>query len=155
MNIIQVPLNELYQLGPEGRIFGRQFDLALISWQTDGEFDCSLFKSDEIPTDANYWLGKTTGGTNFFGYTSDVYDQACAVREQAGLDHAAGNQADADALRIINQDVPLIPIYYHPDAYLVKNDVCGISENYLTFSDFLVDLQDILIEPNCIDEEQE
>jgi len=128
VNISQLPASELYLPGPDGPIFGRQFDLALLSWQTGGSFDCGLFTISEIPTDANYWVGEKTGGANYYGFSNSTYDENCLISQQSGLDHTAGFQADQENLQLISQSLPFISIYHHLKAVLVKNEIEGFLE---------------------------
>jgi peptide/nickel transport system substrate-binding protein len=44
---------ELYAPGPEGPIFGRNFDLALVSWQKTQGDSCELYRSAAIPNSGN------------------------------------------------------------------------------------------------------
>lgn len=67
-----LPVAQLYQPGPDGLIFGRQFDLALISWQKMNLSSCQLYTSDQIPTSANSWVG-----TNVSGFSDATFDRAC------------------------------------------------------------------------------
>ena len=129
VNLTQLPANELYAPGPDGRIFGRKFDLALFSWQTEDRFNCEWFMSGEIPTDANYWLGEKTGGANYYGFSDVNYDAACIASQQSGLDHGAALQADQQNLQLLNQRLPFITIYHQPKAYLVKKGIEGLENN--------------------------
>ena len=126
-NITQLPLSALYQPGPDGLLFGRKFDLALLSLQTAKSFECGLFSSAEIPSDANYWLGASTGGANFFGFASEAYDTACDDVEQSGLNHSLAEESAKSALRLLQTELPFIPLYYHPQAVLLQDGICGIS----------------------------
>ena len=146
-NITQIPLNELYQPGPGGRIFGRQFDLALLSWQTGADFNCGLFTTSEIPSDVNYWLGEKTGGANFYGYSNTAYDNACALNMQAGLDAAAADQAAREAIMFLVADLPVIPIYQHPHALLKRRDVC--MQNVNRASEFMLGIEQIYKDVSC------
>ena len=127
VNITQMPLNALYQPGPDGVLFGRAFDLALLSLQTSESFECGLFSSTEIPSDANYWLGESTGGANFFGYASEAYDAACRQAEQSGLNRSLAEESARSALQLLQTELPFIPLYYHPQAILLQDGTCGIS----------------------------
>jgi len=141
VNISQVPASELYQPGPDGLIFGRQFDLALLSWQTSGRFDCGLFTTSEIPTDVNYWMGEKTGGANYFGFSNLSYDETCALSEQGGLDTDTSAQAERNALQIINNELPFIPVYLHPASFLKSADVCAFVRNIDRKNEFLLDIE--------------
>lgn len=72
VTVQSLPVEQLYQPGPDGLIFGRQFDLALISWQKMNLNTCQLYTSDQIPTSANSWVG-----TNVVGFSDADFDRAC------------------------------------------------------------------------------
>lgn len=72
-----LPLEELYQPGPEGALFGRKFDLALVSWQTGSEPLCSLYRAKAVPSEANFWVG-----TNLAGFSDPAFEAACADAQQ-------------------------------------------------------------------------
>jgi peptide/nickel transport system substrate-binding protein len=126
VNITQLSASEIFKPGPEGHIFGRKFDLALLSWKTNGQLDCLWFMSGEIPSDANYWLGEKTGGANFYGISDGEFDTSCASAQQPGLDIGFSMQADQKNIQLLNQHLPFVTIYHLPGAYLVKNVVDGI-----------------------------
>jgi peptide/nickel transport system substrate-binding protein len=150
VNITQVPAGELYLPGPDGLIFGRQFDLALLSWQTGDDFNCRLFTSKEIPTDANYWMGELTGGANFFGFSNQVYDEACELGMQVGLDTSASDQSLGTALQVLNAELPFIPVYLHPRSYLWGSDVCGIIHETVQPRTFLMDIENLCSGDTCV-----
>lgn len=69
---LSMPLEELYLPGPEGPLFGRSFDLALVSWQPEHIKLCQLYTSDQIPSSINSWVG-----TNLAGLNNEEFDEAC------------------------------------------------------------------------------
>ena len=141
VNITQMPLNELYQSGPDGPIFGRKFDLALLSWKTDENFACDWFTTAEIPNDANYWLGEKTGGANYYGFSNTTYDQACDASRQHGLDAASSNEVAQEALSILSAELPFIPLYQHPSALLVSNELADIMGDNIELDDLFFDIE--------------
>ncbi|MCD6356026.1 MAG: hypothetical protein J7L66_01965 [Anaerolineaceae bacterium] len=141
VNITQMPLNELYQSGPDGPIFGRKFDLALLSWKTDENFACDWFTTAEIPNDANYWLGEKTGGANYYGFLNTTYDQACDASRQHGLDAASSNEVAQEALSILSAELPFIPLYQHPSALLVSNELADIMGDNIELDDLFFDIE--------------
>lgn len=72
-----LPLAQLYQPGPEGVLFGRKFDLALVSWQQVNEPLCALYRGKAVPSEANFWVG-----TNLAGFSDPAFEAACADIEQ-------------------------------------------------------------------------
>ena len=51
MSIETLPDEQLFQPGPEGVIFGRQFQASLFSWAVRDQPACQLFTTQEIPGD--------------------------------------------------------------------------------------------------------
>ncbi len=72
--VTALPADELYAPGPEGLVFGRQFDLTLIAWQAMPDLDCGYYQSRQIPSEENQWIG-----TNIAGLADEAYDQACST----------------------------------------------------------------------------
>lgn len=145
VTIEQKPLTELYLPGPDGVLFGRKFDLALLSMNIGSAPRCALFTSDEIATSANYWLGTSTGGSNFMGYRNPAYDQACKAAQSSGLDSAAYTANIQSTLQILSEDLPLIPLYHHQEFIAVKNDLCA-PENLDSLEKMLFSIESL--EPN-------
>mgnify|MGYP000879245544 FL=1 len=50
---LSMPLAELYRPGPEGSLFGRNFDMALVSWQPEHLDLCQMYTSDQVPSSIN------------------------------------------------------------------------------------------------------
>ena len=124
VNVIQMASDELFQPGPDGIIFGRKIDLALVPLQTRSEFDCGYFETKEIPTYANYWLGELTGGANFYGYSNPAYDAECERMKATGLDSALIQQTGGGLLQILSNDLPFIPMFHFPEGYLIRDTLC-------------------------------
>jgi peptide/nickel transport system substrate-binding protein len=118
---------DMYAAAPAGVIFGRAFDLAELGWTTGRIPPCYLYTTDEIPTEANGWLGTKHGGLNLTGYSNAAYDQACTNLISAGVDKAAALTANADALKILAEEVPVLPLFYHLKVMVSRPDLCGLT----------------------------
>ncbi len=145
VSVEQKPISELYQPGPDGILFGRNFDLALLSMNIGSEPHCGLFTSDEIPTKANYWLGTGTGGSNFMGYRVAAYDQACKAAQSSGLDNSVYTSNIQSTLQILSDTLPFIPLYHHPQYLIEKKDLC-LPENLNSLEKMLFSIESI--DPN-------
>jgi peptide/nickel transport system substrate-binding protein len=108
---------ELYAPGPEGVLFGRRFDLALMAWAPMDEPDCALYESWREPDADNQWIG-----TNISGLAVEAFDAACT---DAGL---ALPGAEADALRqaeVVYLDaLPAIPLFSEPRVIVTTTALC-------------------------------
>ena len=74
VSVSPLPLEQLYAPGPEGPLFGRDFEMALVSWQSDPVNRCATYMSKAIPSAANHWIG-----TNLAGLDDEAFDLACGA----------------------------------------------------------------------------
>jgi peptide/nickel transport system substrate-binding protein len=113
-----LPVETLYAPGPEGPLFGRRFDLALISWQSMPGGDCQLYQSWEMPSEENYWIG-----TNIAGLLNESYDNACAeaVLALPGEREEAIQQAE---LAFLN-NLPAVPLFSIPKIMVIPASWCA------------------------------
>lgn len=122
-------LDELYAPGPEGVLFGRQFHLALLSWENPGVQSCQLYASENIPSEVNYWIGG-----NIAGFANAEYDTACrdSILALPGelQSHALLNQIWAEQL-------PALPLVYHPRVLLFRPELNIPALYQGAISDFL------------------
>ncbi|MDY7077230.1 MAG: peptide ABC transporter substrate-binding protein [Chloroflexota bacterium] len=116
-----VPAEEFFSDGPDGLVFGRQFDLALFSWLNGLDAPCGLYLSTEIPAPENWWAA-----SNNPGYASDDYDAAC----QSALDALPGTEDYTrfhfEAQRIFSYDLPVLPLYFVPKLVVTRPGVSGV-----------------------------
>lgn len=116
-----LPPDVFYADGPDGPIFGRQFDLALFSWLNGVSAPCGLYLSTEIPTEENWWAT-----SNNPGYASEGYDQACRMATNALYGTESRLRASREAQRIFSRDLPVLPLYFVPRTVAVRSDVTGV-----------------------------
>ncbi len=92
--------DELYAPGPEGPLFGRNFDLALVSWQQTQMDACELYRSEAVPDTGNYWIG-----TNLSGLADGSFDAKCTAVGNAELLPSIGDGVD-----LIAEYLPAVPL---------------------------------------------
>jgi peptide/nickel transport system substrate-binding protein len=116
-----LPAEEFFADGPDGPVFGRQFELALFSWLNDFDPPCWLYLSAEVPGPENWWAT-----SNNPGYASADYDAAC----QATMDTFPGMEEYArlhrEAQRIFSYDLPVLPLYFVPKVVATRPEVRGV-----------------------------
>ncbi len=108
-----LPTAELYAPGPDGVLFGRQFDLALLSWQTAGQDPCRLYLSKAVPSADNAWIG-----TNLAGWADPAFDLARGEK-QMRLDPPESQ----DAWELLKAALPAVPLLPHPVVWASSQDV--------------------------------
>jgi peptide/nickel transport system substrate-binding protein len=117
-----LPVDTFYADGPDGPVFGRQFDLALFSWLNGIDAPCGLYLSSQIPQQENWWAT-----SNNPGYESEAYDQACrsALKAVYGTEAYVVHHRDAQA--IFSQDLPVLPLYFVPKLLALRPEVRGVT----------------------------
>ncbi|MFW6136145.1 MAG: peptide ABC transporter substrate-binding protein [Chloroflexota bacterium] len=115
-----LPVETFYADGPDGPLFGRQFDLALFSWLNGLDAPCELYLSTNIPREENWWAT-----SNNPGYSSQSYDQACrsALEAVYGTDGYVRHHREAQV--IFSQDLPVLPLYFVPRLLALHPEVRG------------------------------
>jgi peptide/nickel transport system substrate-binding protein len=131
VNFRSLPLTQFYTPGPDGVLFGRQFDLAEFSWSSGLVPPCQLFESSQIPSPANNWLM-----VNVTGYSNPVYDTTCQTARYTRPDNQDAyvkNQQLAQSL--FAAELPVIPLYFRPNLAVTRPDFCGLVMDATSRSD--------------------
>lgn len=108
INIETLPAEELYAPGPDGRLFGRNFDMALIAWQPLPVLDCNLYTSWNIPNSKNGWIG-----TNIAGFADEGYNGACADASLSNIN--VYNETLRQTEEIFINLLPAVPLISIPE----------------------------------------
>lgn len=110
----------LFGPGPDGRVFGRNFDLAQFHWESSLRPLCYLFTTPQIPSTENNWVG-----VNVSGYSSPEFDQACQAALQGVPESAEALAAHRRAQEIFTADIPALPLYMILKTAATRPDLCG------------------------------
>ena len=125
VNVKYLDQTALYAAGPDGQLFGRNFDLTEFAMgSTSMEPPCDWFSTSEIPNAANHWVG-----TNVSGYSNSAFDAACQTARQSLNDESAYAEAYRQAQSIFSQDLPVIPLYWRVKVAAARPEVCNFSLN--------------------------
>lgn len=120
VTVTALPSEVLYAPGPEGLIFGRQFDLTLLTWQPLPLLDCGLYYSWETPSAQNQWIG-----TNVAGFSENDYDKACAQASLALENECAISLYQAEVMFI--DLLPAVPLFAEPNFFIARKGNCADS----------------------------
>ena len=118
VGVTTLPMEGLYASGPEGPLFGRKFDLAIISWQPMPGGDCQIYQSWAIPSKDNYWIG-----TNVAGLLNESYDNACAEALLALPDEKVEAEKEAELGYLDN--LPAVPFFSIPKTMVIPSSGCS------------------------------
>lgn len=120
VNVQVLDQADFYASGPDGPLFGRQFDLAAFAMGSPGlESSCGWFTGSEVPNDANEWIG-----TNVSGYSNPDFDAACQTALQSFPDEDVHAEAYSLAQSIFSDDLPVIPLYWRVKVAAARADLC-------------------------------
>jgi peptide/nickel transport system substrate-binding protein len=136
--------DELYAPGPAGRIFGRDFDMALISWQYSQIPACTIYTTSQIPGQDNYWVG-----ANIAGYSNTDFDVACSK-----LMNSLPGEAEYDLTlqrveELFSQNPPSLPLILTPKVVLTRPDFCNFDFDPAARSD-LINLELFDFNSQCV-----
>lgn len=132
------PASEWFADGPEGKLFGRRFDLGQFAWLTGVQPPCELYDSrfNTGPPDGT-WIpiqdpeaGPQTfpqgwGGQNDPGYFNPEYDAACnrAITSLPGQPEYDAAHLEAQA--IFADELPVAPLFLRLKLAATRTDMCG------------------------------
>jgi len=119
-----LPASELLAPGPEGPIFGRQFDLALFAWAAGSYQYCRLFMTDEIPGIYPAYL-KGWGGVNAPGFSSDDFDAACSLVITNLPDSPVAQDAVKGLISTFEDGLPVVPLFFRRQVIVTRPELTG------------------------------
>lgn len=123
VNVQLSDVGEIYASGPEGPLFGRNFDLAEYSWKTGSSSPCFLYTSQQIPNADNNWLG-----VNVSGFSNPDYDAACMAALQTDPTQSEAYQTANKAVQqLFAEQLPAVPLYYTLKIAAARPDLCGFN----------------------------
>ncbi|MCB2209301.1 hypothetical protein KQH62_00265 [bacterium] len=141
VNSVSLSPGELYAPGPDGPLFGRQFDMALMAWAPMEAPDCALYESWQVPTTENQWIG-----TNIAGLATEAYDAACVDAGLALPESAAGAVHNAETAFL--DALPAIPLFAEPRVIVTTMALC-LPEGEWTEADFFTQLSQATLGGSC------
>lgn len=127
VEIDYLPAAELLAPGPEGPVFGRQFDLALFAWTTGSYHLCQIFQTKEIPG-LYPDFPKGWGGANATGYSQESFDQACSTILTSLPDSEGSRQEILTVQSIFEEALPALPLFYRREMLIFRPGLAGLQD---------------------------
>jgi peptide/nickel transport system substrate-binding protein len=132
VELVTLPVEQFYAPGPEGMVFGRNFDLAHFAWFTDARPRCEMWITEQIPGDPNILDEEGNavfpfgwGGLNATGYSNLEYDAICHSAMGALPGEPAYVQNHLQAQELFAGELPSIPLYMRLKLAVARADMCG------------------------------
>jgi peptide/nickel transport system substrate-binding protein len=133
VDIEMLPAAEMLEFGPDGPVFGRNFDLAYFSWAVGHYQLCRLFTTSEIPG-LYPEHPKGWGGVNAPGYSNPDFDDYCRDAHTNLPDSGVNLEAHTQMGTIFKEEKPVLPLFFRVDLLISDPDLEGLSDgNYLPF----------------------
>lgn len=137
------PAAEVYAPGPDGPVFGRQFDMAQFAWESSIQPPCYLWSSQQVPGDPNLTGedGRSPfpfgwGGANASGYADPEFDRACQSSLEALPGEPGYIEAHHRAQALFAAALPAIPLYEYLRVAVSRPDVCNFTFDPSSASEF-------------------
>jgi peptide/nickel transport system substrate-binding protein len=141
-NPVHYQAGEWFADPPDGKLFGRRFDLSEFAWLTGVDPPCNLFVSDQIPGPVDQ-INPATGqnylrrdGDNETGYSSAEFDAACNAARSALPGTPEYTQNHLLAQEILARDLPVIPLFLRIKYSISRPDFCGHTMDPTAIGDF-------------------
>jgi len=123
VNLHYLPPEEFYAPGPDGILFGRNFDLAQFAIGTESIVPrCDWFSTASIPNLGNDWVGE-----NLSGYSNTDYDEACQKASFTLPNAPSFEQNYQETFSLYAEGLPAIPLYPYLRVAAARADLCGFA----------------------------
>ena len=134
--------------GPEGKLFGRRFDLGEFTWSTGVQPRCDLYLSSLVPgTEGETWVSiqdgeertfgiSGWGGQNNPGFANAEYDQACLNALGSLPGQPEYDAAHLEAQAIFAEELPVVPLFLRLKLAATRPDMCNFIMDPTANSEF-------------------
>ncbi len=142
-----LPAQELLAAGPEGPVFGRQFQMAVFAWNASPQPACFLFMTAQVPGPyPQYPQG--WGGANASGFSNSEFDRLCGLAGNSLPEQPWHAESHLRAQAIFAEELPAIPLFQLKQTALAQPDLCGLAPDASARS-MLWNLENLEIKTPC------
>lgn len=120
VNLGYYPASEWFASGPDGKLYGRLYDLGQFAWLTGVTPPCELYLGPQLPTAENGWSGQ-----NNPGFHDADYDKVCNTQLQSLPGEPAYDEAAKEAQRIFAEQLPVVPLFLRLKLAATRPDMCN------------------------------
>jgi peptide/nickel transport system substrate-binding protein len=126
VDVQALPVQELLAAGPEGPVFGRQFQMVAFAWSASPQPPCFLFTTNQIPGPyPQYPQG--WGGANAAGFTHPEFDRLCGTATNSLPEQPWHGETHLQAQTVFAAELPVIPLFWLKETALAQPDLCGLA----------------------------
>jgi peptide/nickel transport system substrate-binding protein len=125
VNVTYWVREDLHAVGPEGIVWGRNFELTQFRWFFGADPPCFLYLSEQIPGEDPQLFPFGYDGSNNMGFQDPEYDQACraALHSLPGQPGYVENHMKAQ--QIFAEQLPMVPLWPAKIIAVTRPDFCG------------------------------
>jgi peptide/nickel transport system substrate-binding protein len=128
---------EFFADGPEGKLFGRRFDLGAYAWLVGIEPPCDLYVASQNPGPiGETWVSVQEGkertfgpngwsAQNYPGFANEEYELACSTAKGLIPGQPEYEAAHLEAQKIFSEQLPVVPLYLTTKLAATRPDMCG------------------------------
>ena len=128
---------EFFADGPEGKLFGRRFDLGAYAWLIGVEPPCDLYLASQNPGPiGETWISiqesrerifgpSGWSAQNYPGFANDEYELACSTAKDSIPGQPEYEAAHLEAQKIFSEQLPVVPLYLTTKLAATRPDLCG------------------------------
>jgi peptide/nickel transport system substrate-binding protein len=146
-NIQLYDSSEWFADGPEGKLWGRRYDLGQFAWFTGPQIWCYYGSHFATGPAGATWISildgvertfssEGWGGGNQTGFANDEYDQACGTAFNSLPGQPEYEAAHLEAQRIFGEQLPMVPLYLWIKVTATRPDMCGVIMDPTAFTAF-------------------
>ena len=126
INLRIVPPEIFWDKDHTDSVFQGNYDLVQLTWTETLIDPCLLFMSANIPTQENNF-----SGLNFSHYNSTDFDRLCEQLEKTHIP-LEKNELILEMESIMAEQIPAVPLFFHPQWLVTRNDFCTDSDSAKT-----------------------
>jgi peptide/nickel transport system substrate-binding protein len=135
VELINSPAGEWFADGPDGKLFGRRFDLGQFAWLTGVQPPCDLYITEQTPglsgttylsiMNGNEYEMSGWGNANDPGYSNDEFDAVCLTAIQSLPGTPEYEEGHLEAQQIFSDELPVAPLYLRLKLAATRPDMCN------------------------------
>jgi peptide/nickel transport system substrate-binding protein len=121
------PGEQVFATGPDGPLFGRQFQLAQFAWPYGQQPSCYLYLSEAIPGEDFEAHRYGWGGWNLSGWSNPEFDAACQRAGSSLPEEQAYADAHLQAQALFAEQLPALPLFANMQLAAARPDFCNFA----------------------------
>jgi peptide/nickel transport system substrate-binding protein len=125
LEVISGPAAEIFAPGPDGAVFGRDFELAQFSWPLGNQPACYLYLGQAIPGPNPDTYPYSWGGWNLTGWRSAEFDAACTLATHSLPGETSHDLQHGLAQQLFAEQLPALPLFLPKTLGAARVDFCG------------------------------